>query len=119
MGRKPSGKTAMTAAERQRRRRERLKPEKTYAALCAAWEVSSRAQRTRFLRDLRATTLAAKKALRAEKRRQLAETLRRENERRGADMTPVGPGERRIVGWLAGLPIWSCGAKPAASTDHD
>jgi hypothetical protein len=56
MGRKPIGKTAMTATERQRRRRARLRPGQRYDALRAAWDACDKAERARFLRELRAAS---------------------------------------------------------------
>jgi hypothetical protein len=66
MGRKPIGKTAMTATERQRRRRARLREERPLADLRAAWDACGKAERARFLRELSADRTAAKKARRAQ-----------------------------------------------------
>lgn len=52
MGRKPVFETAMTAAERQRRRRERLKQGLNFLALGRAWDECTRAERAWFLREL-------------------------------------------------------------------
>jgi hypothetical protein len=75
MGRKPIGKTAMTVAERQRRRRARLWPERAYDALCRAWAACGRKERARFKRELHTELTAAKKARRAERERDLAEKI--------------------------------------------
>jgi hypothetical protein len=76
MGRKPIGKTAMTAAERQRRRRARLRPGQRYDALRAAWEACDKKSGTRFLRELGAAKLSAKRERRAQRERELAEKIR-------------------------------------------
>jgi hypothetical protein len=76
MGRKPIGNTAMTAAERQRRRRDRLRPGQRYDALRAAWEACDQKSRTRFLRELGAAKLSAKIERRAQRERELAEKIR-------------------------------------------
>ena len=47
MGRKPIGKTAMTAAERQQRYRARLRPSQRYDALRRAWDACGKSERTR------------------------------------------------------------------------
>ena len=106
MGRKPIHREAMTAAERQRRRRDRLRQGQGLVALRRAWEECTKSERTRFLRELRADQLKAKQERRAERERALGEKIRRENERRGYVEPPPGePGKSCIVGWLAGLPI--------------
>jgi hypothetical protein len=46
MGRKPVGKVAMTAAERQRRRRAKLQPERSYDALRRAWAACGKRSRS-------------------------------------------------------------------------
>jgi hypothetical protein len=73
MGSKPLGKVAMTAAERQRRRRARLRPKQRYDALTRAWDACGKAERSRFLRELRAVKLEAKRERRAQRERELAE----------------------------------------------
>jgi hypothetical protein len=50
LGRKPIGKTAMTAAERQLRRRARLQEGRAYAELERAWAACSMSERARFKR---------------------------------------------------------------------
>lgn len=67
MGRKPIGKTAMMAAERQRRCRARLKALRPYAELERAWAACSRKKRSRFLRSLRSAAQLLKKERRAER----------------------------------------------------
>jgi hypothetical protein len=47
MGRKPIGKTAMTATERQQRRRARLQALRPYAELERAWAACSREELSR------------------------------------------------------------------------
>jgi hypothetical protein len=59
MGRKPIGKTAMTAAERQRRRRARLRKERPLADLRAAWDTFDKSERAWFLRELGTAKLKA------------------------------------------------------------
>ena len=104
MGRKPIGQQAMSAAERQRRRRARLKPDQALLALRQAWEACPPAARRRFLRELGAVRLKAKQERRAERLRELNEKLERENARRGPQ--PVTrPDGSQITGWLNGLPI--------------
>jgi hypothetical protein len=109
MGRKPIGKTAMTDVERQQRRRERLRQGQALIALHRAWDACSKAERSRFRRELSADRLATKKARRAERERQLGETIRLENERRmalpGASSPVTLPNGSQIVGWLGGLPL--------------
>jgi hypothetical protein len=81
MGRKPIGEKAMTATERQRRRRHRLKQEQGFVALRRAWDACTKAERTRFLRELSAERrLVAKHARRAKRVRELAEKIRLANE---------------------------------------
>jgi hypothetical protein len=75
MGRKPIGKTAMTAAERQRRRRARLQKERPLADLRAAWDACDKKGRTRFLRELPAASLQRKQERRAALERALAEKI--------------------------------------------
>jgi hypothetical protein len=95
MGRKPIGKIAMTATERQRRRRARLRPAQRYDALRRAWDACDKAERTRFLRELSADRTAAKKARRAALERALAEKI---------VVTWPEADHRR---WFEGLPIVS------------
>jgi hypothetical protein len=76
MGRKPIGKTAMTAAERQQRRRARLRPAQRYEALRRAWDACDKSERARFQRELGAAKLNAKKERRAQRERELAEKIR-------------------------------------------
>jgi hypothetical protein len=104
MGRKPIGETAMTATERQRRRRARLRRGQGYDALCRAWAACDKAERARFLRELRAPAAKRKKERRAERERDLAEKISG-----GRPMAPAGA----ITGWLDGLPIISGGPAPA------
>lgn len=107
MGRKPIGKTAMTATERQRRRRASLRPGQRYDALKRAWAACAKGERARFLRELRAATTKRKKERRAERERALAETISG-----GRPMAAAGT----ILGWLNGLPIISGGAAAPVAT---
>ena len=107
MGRRPIGKTAMTATERQRRRRARLRRGQGYDVLCRAWAACDKAERARFLRELRAPAAKRKKERRAERERALAEKIGG-----GRPIAPAGA----ITGWLDGLPIVSGG--PAPVTRH-
>jgi hypothetical protein len=115
MGRKPLGREAMTATQRQRRRRERLKQGQTLLALCRAWEACTKAERTRFLRGLRAEQLAAKQARRAARVMALAEKVRLANEERGKMLhgpdyvEPQFHAAGQIVGWIGRFPIISGG----------
>ena len=68
-----------------------------------------RKERARFLRELRAARLAQKQERRAARERALGEKIRAENVRRGFPDAQLAPGERRIVGWIAGLPIIKLG----------
>lgn len=52
-GRKPLGKTAMTAAERQRKRRARLRADAQCRTLMDAWDAASPDAQGRFLLELR------------------------------------------------------------------
>jgi hypothetical protein len=99
LGRNPVGKSAMTAAERQRRRHARLRPAQRYDALRAAWEACDRKQRSRFLRELSADRTAGKKARRAALERALAEkivaTWLEADRRRWFEGLPIGDAEPR------------------------
>jgi hypothetical protein len=100
------GKTAMTPAQRQQRRRARLRKERPLARLRAAWDACDKAQRSRFLRGLRAASLQRKKERRAALERALADKIS------GArPMEPAGT----ITGWLNGLPIISGGPSGSSS----
>ena len=99
MFRKPIGKTAMTAAERQRRRRARLRPGQRYDALRAAWEACDKKGRTRFLRELSAVSLQRKKERRAERLRAIADKIRATWPTEGAafEGLPIGGGGPRAA----------------------
>jgi hypothetical protein len=66
----------MTAAERQRRRRARLRKERPLADLRAAWDACDKSERAWFLREFGAAKLSAKRERRAERERELAEKIR-------------------------------------------
>lgn len=69
-------------------------------------EVCTKAERTRFLRELRAGQLKAKQERRAERELAFAERVKRGNERRGyVEPPPREPGKPYIVGWMNGLPL--------------
>jgi hypothetical protein len=79
MGRPSIGDKPMTPAERQRRRRERLKEDAPLLKLVRVWKSLSKKQRPRFLRALRAETMLLKAARREAKELQLAEWTARQN----------------------------------------
>ena len=79
MGRPSIGDRPMTPAERQQRRRDRLKDDAELLALVRVWKRCSKKQRTRFLRALRAEAMLRKKARREALMLHLAEQIARQN----------------------------------------
>jgi hypothetical protein len=79
MGRPSIGDRPMTPAERQRRRRDRLKDDAELLALVRVWKRCSKRQRTRFLRALRAEAMLLKNARRDAKWQQIVERTARQN----------------------------------------
>jgi hypothetical protein len=83
-------------------------------ALRGAWDTSTKTDRTRLLRELRAERTAAKRERRAARELALAEKTKKENERRGYVEVEPPPGDPwpYIVGWMEGLPVWQIPGDP-------
>ena len=117
VGRKPINGEPMTAVERQRRRRDRLRQERQLLVLRRAWEACTKSQRSQFLRELRAGQLAIKQARRAAREKAMAEGVMDDDPPAGwtgaGPRSPDRPQFRcpRCSGWnwwrLRGSP-WSC-----------